>query len=396
MGSDLFHACVFCAATLLAIDFAPPSGYSAEIAATYTTLQRQLESGSAAIDDRSDVTAKVASVGMRWARAAAGDLGAGTPASEWRLRYAFFTSHDEASQSAFSPLALKATGNGRYENYFASFRRAVGEADSIELAYEHRRHKITDLLNISDQPFQFTHERDLTAEHIDAGLGWRHRWKNLELAGAFTGSRFEGRTETPPSFVLGAGLIFGGRLEVRARKGEWTASLLAQAVSGHLKGTERYGATSQASYQRPAHAEALTLSLARRVRRIDVLLSAQLDRSRLPLVSLAVLGSEQLAFDQGYHPDSRTKQWLLDLAIRYEAAPGIHPRFFFRFAHGSETVTLTDTAGALPARTFQLIRGGQFPPVGAKASAPEFSIGVAIEAVLGSPGREREPPRATD
>jgi hypothetical protein len=383
MGSDLFNACVFCAATLLNVDFAAPKGYLAEVVGGYSTLQRQLESGSTAIDDRSDVTAKFAAVGMRWVRPAEGDLGAGTPASEWRMRYAFPTSHDEASQSRRSPLTLTATGSGRYENFLGSFRKSVGEADSIELAYEHRRHKITDLLNIGSVPFQFTHERDLIAEHIDFGLGWRHRWRNLELAGAFTGSRFEGKTETPPSFVLGDGTILGGRLELRARRGAWTASLLAQAVSGNLRGTERYGPTSQAAYQRPAHAEALTLSLQRRVGKVDIFLSGQLDRSRLPLVSLAVLGSEQLAFDQGYHPDSRTKQLLLDLAFRHEAAPGVYTRFFFRFVRGSETVTLTDTAGVLPPLTLQLIRGGKFPPVGANPTAPEFSIGFGIEAVLG-------------
>lgn len=383
MGSDLFNACVFCAATLFNLDFAPPKGYSAEVVGGYSTLQRQLESGSTAIDDRSDVTAKLVSVGIRWTRPAAGELGAGTPVSEWRLRYAFPTSHDEASQSRRSPLTLVATGTGRYENFLGSFRESVGEADSIEFAYEHRRHKITDLLNFETPPLQFTHERDMIAEHIDFGLGWRHRWKNLELAGAFTGSRFQGKTDTPPSFVQGAGTILGGRLELRARKGAWTASLLAQAVSGNLRGLERYGPTSQAAYQRPAHIEALTLSLQRRVRKFDVFLSAQLDRSRLPLVSLAVLGSEQLAFDQGYHPDSRTKQWLLDLAFRHEVAPGVYPRFFFRFAHGSETVTLTDTAGVLAPRTLQVLRGGKFPPVGANPSAPEFSIGVGIEAVLG-------------
>jgi hypothetical protein len=74
---------------------------------------------------------------------------------------------------------------------------------------------------------------------------------------------------------------------------------------------------------------------------------------------------------------------LLDLAFRYEAAPGVYPRFFFRFVHGSETVTLTDTAGVLAPRTFQVIRGGRFPPVGANPSAPEFSIGIGIEGVLG-------------
>jgi hypothetical protein len=384
MGFDLFNACVFCAATLFNnVDFAPPRGYSAEVAASYVTLQRQLEAGSTALDDRSDVTAKLVAVGMRWTRMAEGDLGAGTPVSEWRLRFAFATSHDEASQSKPSPPQLVATGAGRYENFLAMFRKSVGAADSVEFGIEHRRHKITDLLNIGGSPLQFTSERDMIAEHIDFGLGWRHRWKNFELAGAATGSRFEGKTDTPPSGILGAGTIFGGRLELRARKGPWTASLLAQAVSGDLTVSDRYGPTAQTEYKRPGWVEALTLSLQRRVQKFDVMFSASLDRSRLPFVSLAVLGSEQLAVDSGYHPDSRTRQWFFDLAIRHEVIPGVFPRFFFRFARGSETVALADTAGLLPPRTLQIIRGGQFPPVGSNASAPEYSIGIALEAVLG-------------
>jgi hypothetical protein len=384
MGTDLFSACVFCAGMLLNVDLAPPRGYSGEIAAGYMTLQRQLTSGSTAIDDRSDVTAKLVAVGLRWTRMAEGELGAGTPVSEWRLRYAFPSSHDESAQKKSSPLQLVATGSGRYENFVSLFRKSVGEADSVELGIEHRRHKITDLLTFDSEPLEFTHERDHIAERIDFGLGWRHRFRNLEVAGTFTGAHFQGKTDTPPSGVMGTGTILGGRVEVRGRKGPWTASLLAQAIGGDLKVSERYGRTALTRFRRPSWTEALTLSLQRRIQTFDVMLSATADRSRLPFVSLAVLGSEQLAFDSGYHPDSRTRQWFFDLVIRHEVVPGVFPRFYFRFVHGSETVSLADSAGVLPPRTLEMIRGGQFPPVGSNPTAPEFSIGLGLEAAFGS------------
>ena len=365
-------------------DFAPPRGFSAEVAAGYSTLQRQLSSGSSLVDDRSDVTGKFTLIGMRWTRLPEGDLGAGTPASEVRFRDTFPTSHDEGSQARHSPIQLVATGNGRYENFLGVVRKSVGAADSIELGFEQRRHKITDLLNFEGSALAFTHERDLIAERLDFGIGWRHRLKNFEAALAFAGARIEAKNDTPPSGILVGRTLYGGQLELRGRRGPWSASLAAQAIGGNLNSSDRYGATSfQTVYRRPAWLTAATLSLARRFGRLDVLLSGTVDRSRLPGVALAVSGSEQLAFNKGYHADSRTRQWFVDLALRHEIVPGVFPRFYFRYAHGSETVALSDAAGVLPARTLEFLRGGQFPPVGANPSAPEYSIGITVEATLG-------------
>ena len=113
MGNDLVSACVFCLGMLFGVDFTPPAGYSAEVFAGFGALQRQVKSGSALVDDRSDTALKAAGIGMRWTRPAATGLGAGTPASEIRLRFAFPNSHDEVSQSTSSPAEVAATGDGR-------------------------------------------------------------------------------------------------------------------------------------------------------------------------------------------------------------------------------------------------------------------------------------------
>jgi hypothetical protein len=42
-----------------------------------------------------------------------------------------------------------------------------------------------------------------------------------------------------------------------------------------------------------------------------------------------------------------------------------------------------DSASVPLPRTLEMIRGGQFPPVGSNPSAPEYSIGIGLEAALG-------------
>jgi hypothetical protein len=385
---DLVGACVFCASMLMAVDLPPPSPYSAEIGVAYATLQREVISGSALTDDRSDVTAKSTLVGARWVRMAPADLGAGTPASEVRLRFAFPTSHDESNQSEQSPITVVARGTGRYENFAVLFRRAFSERDSLELAAEHRRHKITDLLTIGEPTLQFSEERDLIAERDEVAIGWRHRWKDLELAGQWMGVRVQGRNFTPQSSLKTFGNLMGGNVELRTSRGPWTASLLAQGLWGNLPTSEQLSQGPIQQFSPSAFLEAVGVSLLRHSRKLDISLSAAVDRSSVPFVSLGVLGTETLAFQSGYGPNSQTKQWFFDLAVRDEIAPGFLPRFFFRFAHGSETVRLTDSAGVLPAATLHILRGGQFPPSGARPSAPEYTIGIALEYGIGARGSD--------
>jgi hypothetical protein len=300
-------------------------------------------------------------------------------ASEFRIRFAFPSSHDEGAQSKRSPLQLNATGTGRYENWEGLGRYAIGSADSVEVALEQRRHKIVDLLNTDGRQDFFAYERNQVAEDIEFGLGWRHRWKNFELAGAVQTTRIEGRSETPLAKIVASGNIPGGRLELRTQQGSWTLFLLGRAVSGDLDVEESYVTNGRRTVKRTAWIQGLTLSVAKHSKKFDVALSGTYDRSRLPFVAMAITGSEQYAVDGGYHAESRTKQWLAELIIRHEVVPGVFPRFYFRFTHGSETVGLSDSNGVLAPISLQLIRGGQFPPVGSNPTAPEFGMGFGLE-----------------
>ena len=94
MGTDLVSACIFCAGWLLGMDMAPRGGLSGQMGFSYATMARRYDVTSERVDS-SDVTPKFVLVGMGNAWPAAGELGAGTPASEWRVRIAFGTSHDQ-------------------------------------------------------------------------------------------------------------------------------------------------------------------------------------------------------------------------------------------------------------------------------------------------------------
>jgi hypothetical protein len=383
MGTDLVSACVFCLGTLFSVDFAPPPGYSAEVFAAYGTLQRQVTSGSPLTDDRSDATVKATGIGMRWTNLPVNGLGAGTPAAEIRLRFAFPNSHDEGSQSGSSPMQVVATGDGRYENFAAIFRAPVAPTDSFEFGLEQRRQKITDLVNFNNVPFEFTYERALIAYHLHLGLGWRHRFRDFELAGGWAASRVEARNDTPLSGIVAGGTLQGGRVELRDQNGPWNFSLMGRVAGDHISVGEQYGGRPQTFFDRNAWLEAITLAVSHRIQKFEALLSGTWDRARLPGVALAVSGAEQLAFDQGYHPDSTTKQWWVDVVLRGEVARGVFPRFFFRYARGTETDALADSSGVLPPQNLHLTRGGQFPPTGSNPTAPEYTIGIGLEAKFG-------------
>src|SRR5438477_8703340 len=95
MGSDFVAACLLCSALLSRQDFRPGPRFTAELVAAYSTLPRETRD-----EDHADVTTKTAVVGLRWARAPKSGLGAGTPASEWRGRVGFGSTHDETTETA--------------------------------------------------------------------------------------------------------------------------------------------------------------------------------------------------------------------------------------------------------------------------------------------------------
>ena len=387
MTSDLFGACVFCAAWLLGGDSPAPPAFSAEIVGAYASLQRQNRSAGATDDDRSDVTAKFTAIGLRWARPAPPDLGAGTPESEFHVVVTFPNSHDEADEGAGAPGRVIATGGGRYENYSALYRQRITATDSIEVGFEQRRHKITDLVNLGGSKFQVSEERDLTAERIDYFLDARHRWRGLELAAAWNHATFQGKTNTAESLVAARGHLDGGVIEARGRRNGWTGSMSAEALSGSLPVTTEFQPDfTSRTRSETAWTEAAAVAVARSFGRWDGAVSLFLDRSRLPFVALAVLGDETTAFDSGSRPDSRTREWGYELSLRREVAPGVWPRIFYRVVHGNETVALIDASGT--GSSLSVRRGAGFPGNQFVAGiGAQFSIGRAPAAGSERPGQ---------
>src|SRR5258706_7852776 len=179
MGSDLVSACVFCAGLLLGMELPPPPGYHVEAGFSYATSGRRYAIGPGR-DDVSDVTPKFALIGIGSARFPAAGLGAGTPEAEWRVRVALGPSHDEQEQTPFAVTNTSATGTGRYENFAVLARYPLSGRDSLELAWDRRTHKATDELGIGQERFILSEVRLLSAERVDVGLGWRHRWPGVE------------------------------------------------------------------------------------------------------------------------------------------------------------------------------------------------------------------------
>ena len=142
-GVDLVTACVFCAGLLLGSDLPPRAGLSGDTGVSYATLSRRLDRTHGAFDV-SDVTPKFVLVGVGEARPAAPGLGTGTPAAEWRARFAIGPSHDEQRFAFTDQTPVLTTGTGRYITFDALGRIPVGSADSVELGVERREHAITD------------------------------------------------------------------------------------------------------------------------------------------------------------------------------------------------------------------------------------------------------------
>ncbi|HYS92950.1 MAG TPA: hypothetical protein VEL48_05945, partial [Candidatus Acidoferrales bacterium] len=239
-------------------------------------------------------------------------------------------------------------------------------------------------LDIGQERFVLSETRILTAERVDVAVGWRHRWPGFEaaLSGRYVAPH--GSNATAGAFQITEGHIWGGALEGRARLGRWTLSLSAERANGSLSVHEESKPAFVAhDFNAPASLEAYRLGIGWNAGKRDFFLQASYDRSRLPFVALAVLGTEVSAFESGYHPDSRARVLLLDLTARREFAPGFRFKLFLRSSFGDETLTLTDPAGVLPARQFDIKRSGVF---GAGLShalgSPEATLGLGVELAL--------------
>ena len=383
MGSDLVSACVFCAGLLLGMELPPPAGYHAEVGFSYATAARRYVIGPGQ-DDISDVTPKFVLVGLGGARLPAPGLGAGTPEMEWSVRVALAPSHDEQEQTPFAVSNTTATGTGRYENFALLARYPLSARDSIEAAGNRRTHKATDELDIGHERFFLSEQRVLSAERVDVGLGWRHRWTGIEAAISARYIHPSGSNTTAATDRISEGPIWGAALEARARRGRWTFAVTAERASGSI-GTheESQPAFTPHDFNAPATLEAYRIGLGYEARNTEAFLEATYDRSRLPFLAFAVLGTEVSALEAGYHPDSRTRLYLWNLTVRQTLAPGFRIKVLLRSSRGDETVTLTDPAGVLPARSLDIQHSGVF---GAGLSrllgGPEVALAVGAEIAL--------------
>lgn len=379
---DLVSACVFCAGLLLGMDAPVWSGVSADVGVTYATVARSLDrTGTAGGHDLSDVTPKFLFVSAGGARGAQGDLGAGTPEAEWRLRVALAPSHDEQEQTPFSTANTTATGTGRYENFAILLRQSLGDRDSLEAGWNRRTHKGTDLVNLGGERFVLGEERTLSAERVDVGLGWRHRWEGLEAAVSARYVKPSGSINTENLFILAGSGIWGGGLELRARRGRWTVWGSGELASGSISVHEENAPDFHArEFSAPARLEAYRFGAVFSSGRTEALATLTWDRSRLPFVSLAPLGTETVLFEQGYHPDSTTREFFGEATLRYALRPAVRVRAFLRLGYGDETVLLTDATGVRPDERLDVHRSGVFGSGLSKAlGSPQVTLGLGVD-----------------
>jgi len=389
MGTDLVSACIFCAGWLLGMDLAPRDGLTGQMGFSYATMARRYDVSLERVDS-SDVTPKFVLVGMGNAWPAAEGLGAGTPESEWRARIAFGTSHDQQERKALGDLdRILTTGTGRYENFALLGRVKVGERDSIEVALDRRAESATDLINIGPVNGNVSASRNLSAERGDVALGWRHRWPGFEAEIGFHGARPDGYNSTEGSFQNASGTLYGGEAEGRWKSGGWTVLLHGEGMWGNLDvHRESAPAFEDRNASLPASFQAVRLGAGYSWPRTDLFLTATYDRQALPFVSLAVLGTETVAFNQGYDPNSVNEEWYFNLAFRYAITPAVRLRIGAVLGWGSEALTLTDFTGAAPPLSLDVHRRGVFGGgLSSSLGTPEVALFIGADFSIGAPAK---------
>jgi hypothetical protein len=390
MGTDLVSACIFCAGWLLGMDLTPRDGLSGQMGFSYATMARRYDVIPNVRVDSSDITPKFVLVGMGDAWPALDGLGAGTPASEWRARVAFGTSHDQQERKAFPDADLDrilTSGTGRYENFALLGRVKVADRDSVEFAIDRRSELATDLVNIGPENGAVSTSRSLSASRADIALGWRHRWRGFEAEVGLHGSEPNGYNSTLGSFQQGKGTLWGGEAEARWRNAGWTVLLHGEGMWGNLAvHRESQPEFVERSTSEPAELAAIRVGGGYSWPRTELFLTTTYERQKLPFVAIALLGTEQLAFDRGYDTHSVNDEVYFDLALRWAASPAIRIRLDVGLAWGSETVTLTDPAGVLPPLDLDVHRRGIFGGgLATSIGAPEAVFFLGADFAIGAP-----------
>jgi hypothetical protein len=389
MGTDLVSACIFCAGWLLGMDLTPRDGLSGQMGFAYATMARRYDVTPERVD-ASDVTPKFVLVGMGEAWPAPDGLGAGTPASQWEARVAFATSHDQQERKALPDEGLDrilTSGTGRYENFALLGRIKLDDRDSVEVALNRRANSSTDIIDIGPQNGVVSESRSLSASRADYALGWRHRWPGFEAEIGFHGSKPDGYNSTLGSFQTASGYLWGGEAEGRWKSGGWTVLLHGEGMWGNLDVTrESQPDFTQRNSSEPAELEAIRVGGGYSWPKTQLFLTTTFERQKLPFVSIAVLGTETVLFDQGYDPHSVNDEVYFNLAFRYAFTPAIRVRLDVGLAWGSETVTLTDSAGMAPPVVLDVLRRGVFGGgLSGFIGAPEAVFFLGADFAIGAP-----------
>ncbi len=181
--------------------------------------------------------------------------------------------------------------------------------------------------------------------------------------------------------------MYGADAEVRWRCKGWTLLLHGEGMWGNLDvHRESLPDFADRDASLPASFEAVRLGVGYSWTKTDLFLTSTYDHQHLPFVSIAVLGTEQSAFDGGYDPDSTNDEVYFDLAFRYAVSPAIRLRVGVVLAWGAETVMLHDAAGGLPDLSLDVHRRGIFGGgLSTAIGTPETALFIGADFAIGAP-----------
>lgn len=375
MGNDLIAACVYCGALLFGPEAPPVFGFTGELTGAYGTYQRvNVVDGADA--GKSDVTGKFPLIGFGWSKGPRDGLGAGTPAWEASLAFAFGVSHDQATEPAETPERLEASGQGRFENWALVLRGAIGQLGSLEGAMVQHRHVITDEVTLGG-PFGEVLPRYLIAGRQDFAGGWRQRFSNAEVGVRAEYTVLQGKFNTAGVALLSRGGIPGVGLDGAIVLGNWRLSAGGEYLSGNVARLDQYGPDfAQQSGNDPASLYGAGLRGCGRFGIVVVDVGLFWERARVPWVSLAVFGVEQRLLESGFRPSSDSTNRGLDVRIHIKVAPGVYVQIITRRGQSSETVTFTHALDSRPTDTLAV----------RSPARQQYAYGLGLNFSIGSAG----------
>ena len=368
MGTDLVSACIFCAGLLLGMDLTPRNGpvRSDGLLLRDDGPPLRRDAGASRLLGR-DAEVRARRPGQcagppRTDSARERRPPSGGPA------IAFATSHDEQERKALAELDLDrilTTGTGRYENFALLGRVEGGRA---RLGGGRRstaaRESATDLINIGGENSDVLRARSLSAAASGlARSAGDTAGRDSRPPSAFTATQARRATTRPPApSRTPRARSAAARREARWKRGGWTcAAAWREDVAATSTCTARACRTSPTATRRSRPRSRPSASGGGYSwPRIGSLRSRRPTSARsCPSSRSPCSATETVAFDSGLRPGLDQRGALLDLAFRYAFTPGdSRAAWASRLAWGTETVTLTDSAGRPPPIVLDVLRRG--------------------------------------